>query len=154
MMPTDRFERQLPVLLDELAQPRTPDYIDDLLGLTVGTRQRPAWTFIQRWLPMVDIARQPLVSQRLPLRTVGLGLLLLVLVLAIVAAVLVGGRSHVPSPFGLARNGLVAFVSDGDIFTVDPSTGRPTADRDRPRHRRAAELVARRHAVGLRTEGG
>ena len=32
MMPTDRIDRQLPVLLDELAQPRVPDYFDDLLG--------------------------------------------------------------------------------------------------------------------------
>ena len=63
MMPTNRFERQLPVLLDELAQARTPDYFDDLLRLTARTRQRPAWTLLERWLPMVDIARQPL-SQR------------------------------------------------------------------------------------------
>ena len=50
MMPTDRFERHLPVLLTELAEPRTPDYLHDLLSLTAHTSQRPAWTCsIERW---------------------------------------------------------------------------------------------------------
>ena len=56
MMPTDRFERQLPALLEDLAEPRTPDYLDDLLWQTAHTSQRPAWTFLERWLPMADIA--------------------------------------------------------------------------------------------------
>ena len=122
MMPTEHFDRQLPVLLDELAQPRTPDYFNDLLGLTARTRQRPAWTFLERWLPMVDIARQPIVA-RIPLRTIGLGLLVLVLILAAVAALVVGTRPKVPAPFGPARNGLVAYAKDGDIYSADPVTG-------------------------------
>ena len=90
MMPTERFERQLPELLTELAAPRTPDYFDDLFRLTARTRQRPAWTFLERWLPMVDIARQPILTSRVPLRTIGLGLLLVALILAAVAAFVVG----------------------------------------------------------------
>ena len=85
MMPTDQFDRQLPVLLEELAQPRTPDYFDDLLGQTARTRQRPAWTILERWLPMVDVARQPVIAPRIPLRTVGLGLLIIGLMLAALA---------------------------------------------------------------------
>jgi hypothetical protein len=123
MMPIDRFERQLPVLLDELAQPRTPYYVDDLHGLAARTRQRPAWTFIERWLPMVDIARQPLVTPRIPLRTVGLGLLIVGLLLAALAALVVGSRQNLPAPFGLARSGVVAYAQDGDIYTADPLTG-------------------------------
>ncbi|MEX1168850.1 MAG: hypothetical protein WEE50_01780, partial [Chloroflexota bacterium] len=61
-MPTDRFERQLPVLLTELAEPRTPDYLDDLLWQTANTSQRPAWSLLERWLPMLDIARQPVAA--------------------------------------------------------------------------------------------
>ena len=34
MTSTDRFERQLPTALAELAGPRTPDYFTDILGLT------------------------------------------------------------------------------------------------------------------------
>ena len=29
-----------------------PDYVDDLLTQTAGSRQRPAWRFPERWLPM------------------------------------------------------------------------------------------------------
>lgn len=123
MMPTERFERQLPALLTELAKPQTPDYFDDLLRLTARTSQRPAWTFLERWLPMVDIARQPLVARRIPLRTVGIGLLLVALLIAAVAAFVVGTRRDLPAPFGPARNGLVAYAKDGDIYTADPVTG-------------------------------
>lgn len=62
MTPIDRFERQLPAALTDLADPRTPDYVTDILGLTARTRQRPAWASIERWLPM-----QTLVSPRLGL---------------------------------------------------------------------------------------
>jgi dipeptidyl aminopeptidase/acylaminoacyl peptidase len=127
MMPSERFERQLPELLTELAAPRTPDYFDDLFGLTARTRQRPAWTFLERWLPMVDIARQPILTSRVPLRTIGLGLLLIALILAAVAAFVVGTQRNLPAPFGPARNGLVAFAKDGDIYTADPVSGRAVA---------------------------
>ena len=32
MTPIDPFERQLPVALTRLADPRTPDYLTDILG--------------------------------------------------------------------------------------------------------------------------
>jgi len=127
MMPSERFERQLPELLTELAAPRTPDYFDDLFRLTARTRQRPAWTFLERWLPMVDIARQPILTSRVPLRTIGLGLLLVALILVAVAAFVVGTQRNLPTPFGPARNGLVAFAMDGDIYTADPVTGKAVA---------------------------
>ena len=122
MMPTDRFDRQLPVLLDELAQPRTPDYFDELLGLTARTRQRSAWTFIERWLPMVDIARQPAFARQVPWRPIAVLALILVLLAASLLFV-IGSQPRVPAPFGLARNGLVAYAAGGDIYTADPTTG-------------------------------
>jgi hypothetical protein len=127
MMPTDRFERQLPVTLTELAEPRTPDYLDDLLWQTARTSQRPAWSFLERWLPMLDIARQPVAAPPVPWRSIGLAFALMALLIAMVAALVVGGRSNPPAPFGPARNGLVAYASEGDIFTVDPVTGAATA---------------------------
>ena len=52
MTPIDRFERHLPDRLAELANAHVPDYFDDLLTQTGRSRQRPAWTFIERWIPM------------------------------------------------------------------------------------------------------
>ena len=126
MMPTDRFDRRLPELLEELSQPRTPEWFDDFVGLTARTRQRPAWTLPERWLPMVDVARQPAIAPRLPLRTVGLGLLIIGLILAVIAALVVGSRQNLPAPFGPARNGVVAYAIGGDIYTADPATGAAT----------------------------
>ena len=34
MTAIDRFERELPAALDDLADARTPDYLDDILGRT------------------------------------------------------------------------------------------------------------------------
>ena len=126
MMPSDRFDRRLPAILDELAQPRTPDYFDDLLGRTARTRQRPAWTLLERWLPMVDITRQPAFARQVPWRPIAV-LALILLLLAASLAFVIGSRHALPAPFGLAQNGLVAYASAGDIYTADPATGNSTA---------------------------
>jgi hypothetical protein len=60
MMPIDRFERQLPVALTDLADERTPDYLIDILGRTARSRQRPAWASPGRWFPtMPAITARP-----------------------------------------------------------------------------------------------
>src|SRR2546425_4101465 len=110
MMPTDRFERRLPELLAELAEPRTPDYLDDLLWQTAHSSQRPAWSFLERWLPMVDIARRPVLAPRVPWRSIGFGLVLLAVLVAMATALLVGTRQKIPAPFGPVRAGLVAYA--------------------------------------------
>ncbi len=127
MMPSDRFDRRLPAILDEIAQPRTPDYFDDLLGLTARTRQRPAWTILERWLPMVDITRQPAFARQVPWRPIAVLTLILLLLAASLAFFVGSQQQRVPAPFGLARNGLVAYASAGDIYTADPVTGHSTA---------------------------
>ncbi len=53
----DRIEPRLPELIDELAAASVPDYFDDLLRATAGAKQRPAWSSLERWLPMGVIAR-------------------------------------------------------------------------------------------------
>jgi Tol biopolymer transport system component len=119
----DRFEGRLPDALEDLASPQFPDYFDDVLASAVAQRQRPAWTFLERWIPMSTIARRPALAPSLPWRTIGIALLLLALLVA-TAVVSVGLRQDNPAPpYGLAENGLVAFVSDGDIYTRDLTTG-------------------------------
>ena len=51
-------------------------------------------------------------------------LIVLALLVALGAmALAVGSRPRPADPFGLARNGAVAYGADGDIFAVDPATG-------------------------------
>jgi Tol biopolymer transport system component len=121
MSGTSRFERRLHIGLDEIAEPRFPDYYDDVLAVTSRRRQRPAWTFPGRWIPMVDIARRPAFTPTLPWRAI---VLLVALLLALVVGLLVvGSASRLPTPFGPARNGLIAFDTHGDVYVGDPLTG-------------------------------
>jgi hypothetical protein len=80
-----RFVRDLPPILDDIALAPYPDYIDDVLAITAHRSQRPAWTFPERWLPM-DLATkaQPGVP-RIPWRIVGVLALLAALIAATLA---------------------------------------------------------------------
>ncbi len=123
MNPTDRPTRSLTELMAELAPPRVPDYLDDMLKATAGTRQRPAWTSLERLLPMHVSAR--LAPLRLPsLRPLVLVLALVGLLLALAATYLAGARPKLPPEFGPAKNGLVIYGNtSGDIVSLDPATG-------------------------------
>lgn len=125
MTPIDSFERQLPVALTDLADPRTPDYLTDILGRTAGTRQRPAWASIERWLP-VELVTVRTPTNRLPWRRLAVFALLVVLLAAMVAAY-VGSRPRLPAPYGRAANGLIAYDAEGDIYSMDPVTGQTAA---------------------------
>ncbi len=121
-----RLTRDLPEILGDLAMGPYPAYIDDVLATTATIRQRPAWTFLERWLPMVDAVRQPVFVPRLPLRSFVLAIVVLLALLA-AAIVYVGSQQRVPAPFGLARNGVIAYDAGDDIYTADPVTGTATA---------------------------
>jgi Tol biopolymer transport system component len=117
-----RFEQDLPILLETLYLAGTPDYRDDLVLQVAATRQRPAWTFPERWLPM-DIATTRLPTARLPWRQLGV-LALLALLIAAALAAYVGTQPRLPAPFGVAANGVVAYVdADGAIHQADAVTG-------------------------------
>jgi Tol biopolymer transport system component len=118
--PMIRSDAAWHVLLEDLAAPQTPDYLEAAIERASSRSQRPSWTFPGRWLPMIDIAVRPVPAARLPLRALGAGLLILALLVALLA--FVGSPSQVPPPFGLAHNGLVTWAEDGDIFTGDPVT--------------------------------
>jgi Tol biopolymer transport system component len=120
---SDRFHVELPEILTDIASPRVPDYVDDLLAQTAATRQRPRWTFPERWLPMGVIARRPLFFPTVPWRTI-VTVALLIALLA-VALFVAGSQTKVPPPFGPARNGALAF-GNGDIYVRDSVTGSST----------------------------
>ncbi len=124
MSSSTRYERRLPELLDELAAPRTPAYFDDILGQVGRTRQRPGWTFLERWLPMSALTQRLSAAPRAPMRAI-LAAALLLIALAVGLALLAGSRnSAVPAPFGPAANGYIAFVdADGAIRVADPLNG-------------------------------
>jgi Tol biopolymer transport system component len=117
-----RLERDLPELLAQLGAGPAPDYRDDVVQRTVGLRQRPSWTFPERWLPMdLTVPRGMTTS---PLRPI---LLVALVALAVVAAALVGSgvlpiRQPAP-PYGPAANGLVVYSLDGDIYAGDLASG-------------------------------
>ncbi len=118
-----RFERQLPTVLEDLYLGPTPDYRDEVLAAATDTRQRPAWTFPGRWLPMADIASRPAFAPRLPWRAIGAALIVLALLVALAVAYVGSHQTKVPPPFGPARNGQIVFAANGDILTGDPVEG-------------------------------
>ena len=121
MTSTRRFEQDLPALLEDLYVNGTPDYRDDLVRQTAVIRQRPGWTFPERWLPM-DLATRRMPFASVPIRA--LIVLALILILAAAAVLLtVGSRHPVPPPFGPARNGPLAYMQSDAIYARDTVDG-------------------------------
>lgn len=125
MTPQRRFEQDLPAILTDLYLAGTPDYRHDLVQQVARVRQRPAWTFPERWLPM-DLVTTRVPTTRLPWRQVGVLALIAILIAAMVALYIGSRQIRVPPPFGPAANGLVAYSHEGDIYVADPSTGSAT----------------------------
>ena len=111
MSANDRFERRLPVILDSLAPTRAPEYFDDILGQVDRTRQRPGWTFPERWLPVSALTNRLAVTPRIPMRA-AIAVMLLIVGLVVGALLLAGSRPRVPAPFGPAANGQVVFIDE------------------------------------------
>ena len=116
----DGFERTVSDWLDEQAGHGMPGYLDETLARTTRTRQRPAWSSLERWLPM-DMTTNLRIAAR---PTLGRALLLGAVLVALIglALIAVGSRNQrVPAPFGLAANGQIAYRADGDILVADPN---------------------------------
>lgn len=118
-----RIERALPTILGDLGAGPMPDYTDLLLARTARSRQRPAWVFPERWLPM-DIATRPVRGTAVPWRLIG-ALLIAMLLAAAAVALYIGSRAPVPKPFGVAGNGALAYSVFGDIYTQVGPKGTP-----------------------------
>lgn len=118
MMSNDDMERRLTARLDERAAPRAPHDLNQTVTAGVErTRQLPGWATSERWISMETRA----LFGAVPRAVMVLATLALLTALA-TGAIAIGASltRHVPEPFGAAGNGLIAFVSDGDIWTVAP----------------------------------
>ena len=120
----DGFDRTVSDWLDEQAGRGAPGYLDEVLARTTRTRQRPAWSSLERWLPMQTTLRLA------PVPRIAWLLVVAALLAAVLVAVLVAGSrtQPLPAPFGPARNGVVVFGgTDNDIYRLDPVSGTATA---------------------------
>src|SRR4029450_3159948 len=107
--------------LDEQAGRGMPGYLDETLTQAIRPRQRPAWSSLERWLPMDLSARRSMFALTNSMRPIAL-LLLIALLIAVVVALAAGARKPLPAPFGPARNGDLVTSRDGDIYLIDRAT--------------------------------
>jgi hypothetical protein len=120
MTTNDAFERNLSMWLHEDAEHHVPDHLVEVLQRTAVTRQRPAWSSLERWLPMDTTFRRPVFGRPIPFGQIGLLLIIGLLIAAFVAIAV--GTHRTPPPYGLARNGAIVASHDGEIYAIDPST--------------------------------
>jgi TolB protein len=114
------FDRTLTAWLDAQAPTRAPGGLAERVAVELAaTRRLPGWAVLERWLPMQTTARLG------PTARAAIIMAILGLLLATLAAIGVGSqpdREPAP-PFGLARNGLIAFDPGGDIWVADADGG-------------------------------
>jgi Tol biopolymer transport system component len=108
----DEFNRMFSDWLDEQAGRGAPDYLDGILARTTRTRQRPAWSSLERWLPV----QLTFTGRLAPIpRPVWIVALLATLVLA-AAALFAGAIAQRRLPhFGAAANGAIALIDGGSL---------------------------------------
>jgi Tol biopolymer transport system component len=113
---SDEFDRLLAAWIKADAVSREPDgLLEATLMRTGRMRRRPAWLLPERWIPM------QLTMRLQPIPRIAAVLVILGLIVALAAVVvMIGSRPAVLEPFGLAGNGRIAFVSEGDIYTANP----------------------------------
>src|SRR5262245_58328576 len=97
---------QLRAGLTDLLGSKVPDYEDLVLRQVARTRQRPRWSFVERWLPMSVITRPPCPR---PMSTAWMLLLVALLAAALVTSFVIVGSvlRRDQGPDGL-NSGLVA----------------------------------------------
>ena len=123
MNQSNDLDRMLSAWLDDPYSPPAPHYLGQVLERTRHTRQRPAWTSLERWLPMAEKISGSTTAP--PLRTAWLLLVALLVVALVAAGAIVGSRLLTSTP-AIPQGGaaVIAFASDngaatrGDIYTV------------------------------------
>lgn len=109
------FDAVVRTWLDESAHgPAADATLDAVLARTSRTRPRPGWLLPERIIPMSITERTRSLPRAVPILLV-IGLLLV----AAVAIAIVGSQRHLPPPFGLARNGLIAYDTNSQIFVAN-----------------------------------
>ena len=113
---------RLSAAFNEVGSQARPDYLPDIVAQAGRTRQRPAWTVLERWLPMDNAVRR----QGVPRAVLVFAVLALLLTLLVATLAFVGSRPAQP-PLTGATNGLIAFASGDKIDVVEADgTGRRT----------------------------
>ncbi len=115
---TERFDldRELDAYLQARATSHAPDgLLGTALGQVEATSQRPGWLVPDRWLSAQATVRLAWLTRG----SARLALAALLIAIAVAAILIVGSQRRLPPPFGLARPGLVAFVSSGHVFTMN-----------------------------------
>ena len=139
---------RLGAAFNEIGGQARPDYLPDIVAQAGRTRQRPAWTFLERWLPM-DIAVR---RQGVPRAVLVFAVLALLIALLAATVAFIGTRPSQP-PITAATNGLLAFNNGTDLVVVEPDgTGRRTPDQWCVRDG-WADVLPRRSASGVLVQG-
>src|SRR3954447_1525536 len=113
---------RLSASLYEIGGNAPPPYLNDIVAQARRTRQRPAWTFLERWIPMTIALRPAAVP-----RTAGLIALLGALLALLMLAYLLARASPSLPPAPHVQNGLIALATNGNIDVMQPDgTGRHT----------------------------
>ena len=126
MTSNDRLERTMSTWLREDAPFRVADHLDEVLSVTSAMRQRPAWSSLERWLP-VDTAFRPRFFNAPQAGRLILVAALVIALLGLLVFAIGSRQQRLPAPFGPARNGIFVTSRDGDIYTIDPSTSLSTS---------------------------
>jgi len=115
---SDSFDQIVSDWLHADVEHRVPEHLDAVLRRTRTERQRPAWSSLERWLPMQTTLRFA------PVPRLAWLLVVLALILAFGAAALLVGSHARPAPLsGLARNGEVIYSGpDHHLYVLDPVT--------------------------------
>lgn len=102
------------------------DHLAEVLAMTSTTRQRPAWSSLERWLPVDLAVRRSPFDRFSPMRPLALALVIALLLAALVA-ISIGAQRQVADPYGLAGTGSFVYESAGDIYVAnaDGSDPRP-----------------------------
>jgi len=142
------FDLRLVDLLQEVAPPRVPEYLEEIKLGARRHRQRAAWSFPGRWLG-VDVAVRP----PAPLSWLAWAAILTALVALIAVAAIVGSPPRLPPPFGPAANGVIVYDDGAHVLTTLPgSSARPLSSGSTIDTRPSASLDGRRIAF-LREAG-
>ena len=113
----DDFDLLLASVLEEMAPPRVPAYLESVKQLPQHRSQRSTWAFPAHWLGL-DVTAQ----SRVPSRLIVPAVIVLLVLVALAAAALIGSQHRLPAPFGPARNGVIVFDDGAHVLAGGPGT--------------------------------
>ena len=110
------LDRTLSAYLEARATSRAPaGLLGTALGQIEATNQRSGWLVPDRWLSAAATVRLARVRRG----SVRVAFAALLIAIAAAVVLMVGSQRRLPPPFGLAKAGLIAFVSSGHVFTMN-----------------------------------